>query len=156
MIFVILAGICFCFCRKKSNQNMCYPLNEVHRVARAETKQWNVTKFKFLLLACNVNGEKSDPVGNSLQQCRLENIVPSCQQHCSPLLHLIASWIRLINIVQHCWQPGTMLPQQHCCILISTTCYNGIIFSCEQWLLGGKMRMWVLISFTSDRSRSLL
>ena len=29
------------------------------------------------------------------------------------------------------FKPGTTLPQQHCCILFLTTCYNGII-SCEE------------------------
>ena len=55
---------------------------------------------------------------NKMHQCCGENIVQSCQQYCSALLHLIAGWFRLINIVQYCWQPRTVLPSWHCCILV--------------------------------------
>ena len=44
---------------------------------------------------------------------------------------MIAGWFRLDNIVQCCWQPGTMLLQQHCCILFSTTSYNDLKIFCR-------------------------
>ena len=47
---------------------------------------------------------------NRVEQCFASHIVYSCQQYCSPLSHLIAGWFRLSNIVQYCWQLGSMLP----------------------------------------------
>ena len=41
------------------------------------------------------------------------------QQYCSALLHPIAGWFRLRNIVQYCWQRGTVLPPQHSWITLS-------------------------------------
>ena len=76
----------------------------------------------------HIHGNKSEAVENRMQQCCWSNIVQCCQQYCSALVHLLAGSFRLNNIVQYCWQLGTMLPQQHCCILFSTTCYNSYFF----------------------------
>ena len=45
------------------------------------------------------------------------NIVHSCQQYCLALPELIQTQ-------RYCWQAGTKLPYQNCCILFSTTWTN--------------------------------
>ena len=93
------------------------------------------------------HGKKSRVVENRIEQCCAARIVQCCQQYCSALLHPIAGWIQVLNIVV---VYSVLLKTLN---NVGTTLFNPVFKNLQQtvFLRGKKKGLFTVIVLCAER-----